>query len=243
MQEIRRWDKNTNENKLKRAKRDELVTMLYQAIGAVPHRRSQAKRYHRFGLSFMYMGGLPAPLYREGMSSEELRAMLELYPNPKISAAQLKALLKDYGSKLTGGKGDLLERLRSNLYCKNIYADTCRLYSYEECWEDEQASLQAKFDEERNQWQAQVESHKGNSTLYKKAQADGKALQDKETAIKKKRELEASNRPWCAKPYDSKFTSKAALEAEWRRAHPRLSFPYSGAKLPTPEDFSDVLTD
>jgi hypothetical protein len=45
----------------------------------------------------------------------------ELYTSPKISVAQLKYLLKDYGAKLTGSKPDLVERLRGRLNCKDIH--------------------------------------------------------------------------------------------------------------------------
>ena len=41
----------------------------------------------------------------------------------------------------------------------------------------------------------------------------------------------------------SKVQAKAAFEAEWKKRNPTLSFPYSGAKLPVPEDFHEELAD
>lgn len=83
--EIRRWNKAVDEKKLAKAKRDDLIDMLCEAIGHKPRQRSHAIKYHRFGLSFDYKGSFPTPKYRQGMSSDELKAMLELYPNPKMT--------------------------------------------------------------------------------------------------------------------------------------------------------------
>ena len=243
-QEVLRWDPKANSKKLKSMRRDDLISALYQALGAKPRRRVSAKRYHRFGLSFDYKGDFPALVYREGMDIKELKAMFELYPNPKISVAQLKAILKEYrGAKLTGGKNDLMNRVRDCLDCRDIHNKSWYTYTAVSCWEDELPTLQAKFDDERKQWQAEINQNKENSAHLKKAQAEKKAQQEKADSIKKKRELEASSRPWIAKPYDPKSKTRAEFEAEWKARNPKLSFPYSGARLPNPEDFHDVVTD
>jgi hypothetical protein len=114
IEEIRRWVKKPQESKLKAARVDDLIDTLYQALGAKPRRRIDVKRYRRFDLSFDYKGDFPAPFYREGMPTDELRAMLEIYPNPKISVPQLKAWLKQDRAKVTGGKPELLQRMRES---------------------------------------------------------------------------------------------------------------------------------
>jgi hypothetical protein len=248
IEEIRRWVKKPNESQLKKARVHDLIGMLYQALDAKPRRRITVERYRRFDLSFDYKGDFPAPLYREGMPTDELQAMLEIYPDPKISVPQLKAWLKKDGAKVTGGKQELLLRMRKQLGCAD--SESRLSYTLVSGWEDQRASLQAKVDEERRQWQAQVESNKENSNHLKTAQAQRKALQEKQSVAREKQsiarekqKLAASTRPWCAKPYNPKSKPRAAFEADWKKAHPRLSFPYSGATLPTPEDFSKVLTD
>jgi hypothetical protein len=94
--------------------------------------------------------------------------------------------------------------------------------------------------------QAQIGTN--NKAFFQKAKAKGKALQDKENAAEKKHELAAScSRPWYAKPDDQKSKPKAVFGDDWKKVHMaarRLSFPYSSnAKLPSPEDFDEVLLD
>jgi hypothetical protein len=108
------------------------------------------------------------------------------------------------------------------------------------CWEDERPALQAKFDNERELWQAQMNSNKENAAHAQKAKAERQALQNKEKAIQKKRQLYASSRPWCAKPYNNSPEFRAALETRWKQQYPRLSFAYSGSQLPQPQDFDNV---
>jgi hypothetical protein len=97
VQEVIRWNPtNTNETRLKQMSRNEIIAQLYKGLNAKPRCRVTAKRYRRFGLSFDYKGAtFPTPVYRQGMEGDEIKAMLELYPSPKLSVAQIKASLKD----------------------------------------------------------------------------------------------------------------------------------------------------
>jgi hypothetical protein len=147
VQEIRRWNTQVDDSTLKRAKRDELIQMLCQSIGHAPRQWVSATQYHRFGLSFEYKGKFPSIKYSEDLSTEELRAMLELYTNPRISVAQLKAALKKHSwrPKVTGNKGELLKRLRDELGCQDLNHRYTSTYKLVGCWKDERDVLQLRL--------------------------------------------------------------------------------------------------
>lgn len=94
---------------------DDIVKLLAEALGHKPRRWVSARRERRFGLTFDYEGAYPAPIYREDVSSKELRAMLELYPGAvKMSAAQLKESINKEETwpttKPAGSKAEMTER-------------------------------------------------------------------------------------------------------------------------------------
>lgn len=117
-----------------------------------------------------------------------------------------------------------------------------RKYKPVGCWEDEYDVLQSLLNEERDQWQAEIESSKENSALLAKSKNDRKALEDKNAAKKRQALSLADSRPWKAS-YDPSSKIQAEFEAEWKQRHPRLSFPYSGTILPPPDAFSAVFAD
>jgi len=247
MKEILRFHGAFAASKLKNMNRDQLIGTLYQVLGTTPRRRVTAKQYHRFGLSFDYEGtSLPSLPYRDGTSSADLKAMFELYPHStiKINIDQLKKELSGYyNTKKTGTKKELLQRLKENLGCKDIHVN--EYYTYKEvcCWENEQAALQAKFDEERREWQVLMENDKENVRLIENAKRKRKEEEKQESEVKAKKQRVAATRPWAANPYDPNKFPQATMEANWKKCHPGLSFPYSGSCLPKPEEFEQVLDD
>jgi hypothetical protein len=197
------------------------------------------------------MGELPSSKHREGMSSEELKAWLELYPDGAITIAQLKPCIKEFGGKTGGTKPELLNRLReyhfSSSWPKNLEND----HTPVECWADEAPALQAKFDQLKELWSSELETNKENATNFEKSKKQKVAVKD--TADKQRKDEEmrkllqkqaASSRPWVARPYNPKLKSRTMYEAEWKKAHTaRLSFAYSGAIIPPRDAFRDLLWD
>lgn len=178
------------------------------------------------------------------MNHSDLKAMLELYPNPKMPVAQIKKVLKDeYGTnKLTGAtKSELLQRLRDAVGCKDIHTNEYYTFTSISCWKEDQEAMQATYDAQRRVWQAELSNDKENATLLHKAANERKELQEKKETLQKKRELWASSRTWAAK-YNNQL-SRAAIEAAWRKRYPKLSFAYSGNHMPEPHHFDDVMAD
>lgn len=142
----------------------ELQKLLAEVLDHEPRRWVSARRERRFGLTFDYKGVYPAPVYREDMSSSELRAMLELHPGAvKVSAAQLKERINKEEmwptTKPSGTKADLMERLAKAVGDGRPSWSTPTTYELVGCWEDEKEALQAKFDAEKAVWQKELESN------------------------------------------------------------------------------------
>jgi hypothetical protein len=257
MEEIRRFADSSAalEKEMKYAKADDLVKMLARALGHTPRRFLRGpgapKKYHRFGLSFNYMGELPSSKYREGMSSEELMAWLELYPDGAITIAQLKACIKEFGEKTGGTKPQLLHRLRKCHFSYSWPNNLEKDHTPVECWADEAPALQARFDQLKEVWCSELEANKENASNFEKSKKQKLAFKDtadKQRKDEKMRELlqkqAASSRPWVARPYNPKLKSRTMYEAEWKKAHTaRLSFAYSGAIIPPLNAFRDLLGD
>eukprot|EP00752_Nemacystus_decipiens_P002691 g2513.t1 len=236
---------------------DELTKLLAEVLDHEPRRWVSARRDRRFGLTFDYKGAYPGPVYREDMGSEELRAMLELYPGAvKVSAAQLKERINKEEAwpttKPSGTKADLMERLARAVGGGRPSWAKPQTYELVGCWKDEREALQAKFDAEKAAWQKELESDPtaakaaGEANKAKKKAADKKQqAQHQEKENKREAEQEADTRPWRAVPYDPATTTRADMEAIWRKNHAdeKLSFAYSGSSIPPPEAFSQVLKD
>ena len=149
---------------LAHGKRGDLIDLLATALGHTPRKwlcshgpfaGECPKRTHRFGLPFDYRGSYPLPVYRDGMTMEEMRAMLELHPEPKFSATALKTELRirGRGGGLTGcGRPALLERLRSVFSGVGSHSAV----SFVSCWADEAAGLQAGFDADEAIWREEL---------------------------------------------------------------------------------------
>ena len=103
---------------LKYGKRDELVALLAKALKHTPrrwltHGAGVPVRRYRFGLSFPYTGPFPAAVHRLNMPDGEMRAMLQLHAEPKITLAALKDELRNRSlGPLTGDRAELLQKLR-----------------------------------------------------------------------------------------------------------------------------------
>ena len=142
----------------------EIEKLLAEVLGHEPRRWVSARRERRFGLTFDYKGAYPGPVYREDMSSDELRAMLELHPGAvKVSAAQLKERINKEEvwptTKPAGTKADLTERLAKAVGGGRPSWSTPKTYELVGCWEEEQEALQAKFDAEKAAWQKELEAN------------------------------------------------------------------------------------
>ena len=96
---IRCFGGSSFNEEIAKAKRDDLIRLLCRALDHEPrqylseHHPHAPRRYHRFGLTFDYAGAYPQPKFCEGLGCEELRAFLELHPDAKMTAAQIKATL------------------------------------------------------------------------------------------------------------------------------------------------------
>lgn len=338
VQEVLRWNPGTiDEKQLTKLRRHEIIGVLYRVINVgEPRRRTEAKQYRRYGLSFDYDDDLPLPTpeYRPDLKVMEIRARFELYPTLKITIADLKAILKEYswGGKRTGTKSELLERVRNELGCSDIYE--CEYYTYKnvKCWQEERQALQTKFDAERQVWQTEIDSNPTCAQFIQEAKAGHskppQVPQDRSLMIAKARAFVASSRhpwsalpydnlpapndkkrkhpssrqvwqteldsnpacaqstqgvkaghskppqvrqdrsamiaearafvtsglrPWSALPYDNSSandkkrkqhtSSRGTLEAAWRAKHPKLSFAYSGSRVPQSHEFDTLLAD
>jgi hypothetical protein len=165
------------------------------------------------------MGELPSSKYREGMSQEDLKAWLELYPDAAITISQLKKCISEYtyGEKTSGTKPQLLNRLRKfNFYSwpDNLKNDHTKV----ECWADEAPALQAKFDQLKEVWLSELKSDKENATNFETSKKQKGAVQD--NAVKQRKDEEtrklklkqkqyASSRRCVARPYIPKLKSRA----------------------------------
>ena len=115
-------------------------------------------------------------------------------------------------------------------------------------------AIQALFDEDREAWKAEVEISKENRQNFEKTAAQRQAPQEKDNlaemganVAQKGPRLQAARR-WFARPYKLKCNNKNGptqrnLHLAWRAKYPMLSFPYSGAEMPQPKDFSTILHD
>lgn len=261
--EIRRFVGASLDEDIKRAtNKNDLIQLLCRAIGHRPrrwlseHSGDAPRKYHRFGLTFPYDGPYPKPEYRPDLKSDELRAMLELHPTVKITVPQLKAELRERDGRagLKGSKSELLLRLRACLGMSERRIEANRNYTSVPCWEDERAARQAELDAERAAWRKEVEDNPEWKALAARSAASrGKwAAKEKAKADAKKnaaadRERQAQARPWSCEPYDPAKTKQSEMEACWRQNHSahggKLSFAYSGRRIPPPEAFGRCMVD
>eukprot|EP00978_Attheya_sp_CCMP212_P022921 scaffold69310_cov48-Attheya_sp.AAC.5 len=170
--EIKRWLKTKTRRQVRDARSTlefgddkALVGLLASCLDHTVRKwvEKKVKRYHRFGLSFDYQGLYPSAVYYETMSREALRAMLEFRANPKITLSQIKSRLEEYsGRRLKKGlkKGytrdtylsKLREKEKNGAKKKGRYNG----FTYVPCWIDQVTSLQAKYDAEKEMWQAEM---------------------------------------------------------------------------------------
>jgi hypothetical protein len=176
--------------------------------------------------------------------------MLELHREVKMGATHVKQELSARSQTTTGTRNVCLQRLSRD--CLKGWSSSS--YSLVPCWEDEHEALQAKFDGQRRQWQAEMQADPTVAALANAAAAADAAAEAKAKAEKAAVEARMASRPWSAPPYVDRTPGRAAVGAQWAKKRWKgfddpltvtgeqllqLSFPYSSRTIP-PEQRAEL---